>query len=71
MWSVVGSAEEFNLHFRCCLKSVLFKMHYLLIESPSKMMKNAFSFISKALSVIKIFKFLSKLFGHARKTAWL
>ena len=32
--------------------------------SPSKMMKNAFYFILKALFVLKIFKFLSWLFGH-------
>ena len=30
-----------------------------LIESPLKVMKNAFYFISKALLVLKIFKFLS------------
>ena len=40
-------------------------------ESPSKMMKNAFYFILKALFVYKIFKFLSSLFGHCEKTAWL
>ena len=34
-------------------------------------MKNAFYFILKALFVLKIFKFLSWLFGHAEKTAWL
>ena len=39
------------------------------IESPLKMMKNAFYFILKALSVLKIFKFLSRLFGLVRKTA--
>ena len=38
-----------------------------LIESPLKMMKNAFYFILKAL--LKIFKFLSRLFGHLGKTA--
>ena len=32
------------------------------IESPLKMMKNAFYFILKALFVLKIFKFLSSLF---------
>ena len=42
-----------------------------VIESPSKMMKNPFYFILKALSVLKIFKTLSWLFGHAGKTAWL
>ena len=40
-----------------------------LIESPLKMMKNAFYFILKALSVLKIFTFLSQLFGHVGKTA--
>ena len=32
------------------------------IESPLKMMKNAFYFILKALYVLKIFNFLSQLF---------
>ena len=36
-----------------------------------KMMKNAFYFILKALFVLKIFKFLSWLFGHVERTAWL
>ena len=38
------------------------------IKSPLKMLKNAFYFILKALFVLKIFKFLSRLFGHAGKT---
>ena len=32
---------------------------FLATESPLKMMKNAFYFTSKALFVLKIFKFLS------------
>ena len=40
-----------------------------LIESPLKMMRNAFYFMLKALFVIKIFKFLSRLFGSDGKTA--
>ena len=40
-------------------------------ESSLKMMKNAFYFILKALFVIKIFKFLSWLFCHAKKMALL
>ena len=40
-----------------------------LIESPLKMIKNAFYFILKAFFVLKIFKFLSRLFGHVEKTA--
>ena len=42
---------------------------FYLIESPLKMMKNAFYFILKALFVLKIFKFLSRPFGHVGKTA--
>ena len=40
-------------------------------DSPSKVMKNAFYFILKALFVLKIFKLLSWLFEHVEKTAWL
>ena len=38
-------------------------------ESLLKMVKNAFYFILKAFFVLKIFKFLSQLFGHVGKTA--
>ena len=41
------------------------------IESPLKVMKNVFFFISKALFVHKIYLFLSRLFGHVEKAAWL
>ena len=41
---------------------------FLATESPLKMMKNAY-FTSKALLILKIFKFLSLLFGHVLK--WL
>ena len=40
-----------------------------LIESPLKMIKNAFCFILKAVFVLQIFMFLSRLFGYAGKTA--
>ena len=40
---------------------------FLTTESPLKMMKNAFYFTSKAVFVLKIFKFLSWLFGHISK----
>ena len=36
-----------------------------------KMMKNVFCFILIALFVLKIFKILSRLFGHVGETAWL
>ena len=34
------------------------------------MMKIAFYVILKAFFILKMFKFLSWLFGHVRKTAW-
>ena len=40
-------------------------------ESPLKLVKNAFYFISKALFVLEIFKFLSWPFGHVEKAALL
>ena len=40
-------------------------------DSRTKMMKIAFYLILKALFVVKIFKFLSWLFGHVEKMAWL
>ena len=36
-------------------------------ESPLKMMKKAFHLTLKLLFVLKIFKHLSKLFGHVEK----
>ena len=40
-------------------KDALAGLQFLATESPLKMMKNAFYFTSKALFVLKIFKFLS------------
>ena len=37
---------------------------FLATKSPLKMMKNAFYFTSKVLSVLKMYKFLPCLFGH-------
>ena len=37
---------------------------FLTTRSPLKMMKNAFYYVLKALFVLKIFTFLSSLFGH-------
>ena len=34
-------------------------------------MKNIFYSIFKAIFILKLFKFLSWLFGHVEKTAWL
>ena len=54
------------------LKGLLSGLKQLLAtESILKIMKNAFYFTLKALFVLKIFKFLSWLFGFVKKTAWL
>ena len=50
------------------LPKILF---FCIVNSPSKIMKNAFYFTLKALFVLKIFEFLSWLFGHVGKSAWL
>ena len=42
-----------------------------LIKSLLKMTKNTLYFILKAPSVVKIIKFLSRIFGYVEKTAWL
>ena len=51
----------------------LFKIFFFVsvTESSLKMIKNAFYFILKALFILKISKYLSWLFGHIEKTAWL
>ena len=49
--------------------SYLPKKCIYFIESHLKIMQNAFYFILKALFVLKIFKFLSLLFGHVGKKA--
>ena len=63
------------MNFFCFLKSGshLPRKFFIICfnDSPSKMMKNAFYFVLKALFVLKIFKFLFWLFGHVEKTAWL
>ena len=42
--------------------------HFSATESPLKKMKNAFYFTLKSFYVLKIFKFLSWLFGHVEKS---
>ena len=49
------------------LRCTLSLRQTLAAESSLKMMKKAFCFTSIALFVLKIFKFLSWLFGHAAK----
>ena len=40
-------------------------------ENLLKMMKNVFNFTLNALFIIKLLQYLSWVFGHVEKTAWL
>ena len=63
--------ESFQYMFKVGLS--FSKKSYVIcfIESPLNIMKNDFYFILKVLFVLKISKFLSWLFGHVGKKAWL
>ena len=56
--------KHFSLWFKGTLSGL---KQFLVTQSPLKIMKNAFYFTSKALFVLKIFKFLSWLFCHVAK----
>ena len=79
LWMLVKPVSN-QYHFRVSVQQPLLKSGSHLpkkfcficfIEDPINLMKNAFYFILKVLFVLKIFKFLSRLFGHVEKTAWL
>ena len=69
-YSEIGQRSKME-HFRKIIivsKGVLSGLRqFLATESLLKMMKNAFYFTSKALFVLKIFKFLFGLIGHVAK----
>ena len=62
-----NTAERLGYHESTCkpIKNILSGLRqFLATESPIQMMKNAFYFALKVLFVLKIFQFLSWLFGH-------
>ena len=68
-----GIHSQKRPHLHICMQACVFikvglssskKNGCCSIENPLIMMKNAFYFILKSLFVLKIFKFLSRLFGH-------
>ena len=77
--NVVNESQYFHIEFAKSvtnLKNLLKLDSYqkcviCFIESPLKMIKNAFYLILKALFILNIFKFLSWLFAYVEKTAWL
>ena len=53
---------------RMSIKGTFSSLRQCLVpESPLKLMKNVFYFTAKALFVLRIFKFLSWVFGHVEK----
>ena len=57
-----------NLSLSYALKCALSGLRkFLTTESSLKIMKNTFYFILKALFVLKVFKFVFRLFGHVEK----
>ena len=67
-WQNVWKTHVEEWNFKGALSGL---RKFLAIESPLKMMKNAFHFTLKSLFVLKIFKFLSWLLWTCIKTAWL
>ena len=62
------NGKSYNLTPVTHFNGILSRLRQLLAtESPLKMIKNAFYFISKALFLLKIFKFLSRHFGQVAK----
>ena len=73
LWSKLNVCFCF-LQFRLVLKSDSHpsrKFFTCFNDNCSEVMKNAFYFVLIALFVLKIFKFLSWVFGHVEKLAWL
>ena len=63
--SFINSKSYFAEVVKKNLKGALSGLRqFVAAESHLKIMENAFYFLSKALFVLKIFKFLSLLFGH-------
>ena len=60
----ISCARCFHIAFKVALSGL---RQFLVIESPLKMIKNAFKFILKAFFVLTVFIFLSQLFGHVGK----
>ena len=68
---ISATIDSWIITLICKVELSPWKKLFCFNESFLKMMKNAFYIISKALFVLKIFKFLSWFFGRKEKTAWL
>ena len=67
-WKIILSSASSRLHSTKIYQGARSGLRQFLATGISlKMMKNAFYFTSKAPFVLKIFKFLSWLFGHVAK----
>ena len=63
-FKIALTSESWNL-------TIQKNLRYFLHWKPFKKAKKTFHFIFKALSILKVFKFLPWLFGHVEKIAWL
>ena len=77
-WIKLWSQKILNMRWKCywliLLKSDTHlpnKLLYLLQWNPFKNDEKYFCFTLKDIFVLKIFKFLSWLYGHVEKTTWL
>ena len=65
---MAASVSTCNSSHNCIFKGTLAGLtQFLATKSPLKMMKDALYFTLKALFVLKVFKFLSLLFGLVEK----
>ena len=70
IYKMIGAVNEWKWNQSKALKSDK-KLCYLFDRKPFEVIKNAFCFILKARFILKIFKFLPRLFGHVGIAAWL
>ena len=69
-WNIVARWSKYYLDFKVALSPSKKNGVICLIERNIIMMKNVFYFVLNALFVLKIFKFLSRHFGHVEKATW-
>ena len=64
LWNLLPTSIKTSAYLRGALSCL---RQFLGTENPLKMIKHAFYFTLKPLSILRIFKFLSPLFGPVEK----
>ena len=70
-WNIISPTSTLISILMLKSDSHLQKKIIFFHQKPVKIGEKYFYFILKAFLVLKIFKFLSWLFGYVEKTAWL